>query len=426
MVFQRYPNKRAIISLLYEYVQFENSTLKNHWYKGVYNIAKLGFEACIINCIEADAFNVAAFANLTAITFHWIDGVVTLAPFSFNELKTLKGITFHATQFNELQKDFLRSFNNVLQHFTCIPLEQNIGIADFFGGPNPFVRMRGLTIIHVVSTAFATLAPNNFSNLPILVKLHLENCGIEWISEHTFVPIAQTLEWINLSRNRLQSIAPAIFRIFSARFQNINALCWVVDENCLVCNCDHYLSENVAMMDIHAPIDLRRKSTCKQGSTAHNDNMCPGLQQLHTEKMCLKLLNLGSFSYPRFRLRLNRQDNSISVRTNITGSYKIIVESVKLKRKCNDKWWRMEHIKCIAINESNVEIPLSNWFSAEVVKISIGYLVHGWPLSFVTIRMVHENGYAYDSIAFLLLDIFLNILAFGVGFTITMCKEHKR
>lgn len=274
------------------------------------------------------------------------------------------------------------------------------------------------------SAPFKILAPNNFSNTLFVEELHFCECGIEAILERTFDSIAKTLTTLLLLNNNLKTIILVRFQVFIENANSIrNSFLGIKDGN-LECNCEYYFLQSVSA--IRYKLATINSFQCAPNAVLTD---CPNMQKLQLTTICMPKIYhsreyIDLFWYLKCYIRMKMESKSILISANSTSKFKVIFQ-LQAKNACSDQSWLRESIKCIQVNNADVEFPNSMFNQSEFVIVSVLYFIHGWPLSVVTIRFADTNktGPLLDREHFL----FISLICFGaciLGISITLCRQY--
>lgn len=185
------------------------------WYNGEYPIHELQFATCEVAYIHSNAFAEAAFRNLTLLTIY--DKYTRLyshhADF-LNGLHRLKSLTIQKVVLYTNQSDIFHVLKRNLEQLTLMNATIGTTIAKIFVNAS-FERLRVLTIR---DTPFLKrITSKTFGQLPAIVRLELDNCGVELIEIGAFDQMPATLDMISLQSNQLQTLPTNLLAPFAMK-----------------------------------------------------------------------------------------------------------------------------------------------------------------------------------------------------------------
>lgn len=175
-----------------------------NWYNGNYPIHELQFATCEVAYIYSNAFAGAAFRNLTVLTFYDKYTRLYHTPADFlNGLHALKSLAINKVILYTNESDIFHVLKRNLEQLILINATISATIPKIFVNA-PFVRLRLLTI---KDTPFLRrITSKTFGQLPAIVRLELDNCGVEFIEFGAFDQMPATLDTVSLRSNQLQTL----------------------------------------------------------------------------------------------------------------------------------------------------------------------------------------------------------------------------
>lgn len=207
-----------------------------------------------------------------------------------------------------------------------------------------------ISIAYSDSNKFATLASSNFSNLSAIQILHFYDCAIEIIDDDTFDIIGKTLLRLTLYRTRLKTIHLVCFQSYFEHSHLAMGAITAILGDPLACDCEYCLLKNASTIAYSKWI--RRPLQYFDCMGNFNSIDCPDMQRLIPQKICLHNLWLDKSAYIRFHIK--KENNSISIRTNASLSYKILVElnGMAFRQICPDHLWLQTNVKCTKMHQN--------------------------------------------------------------------------
>lgn len=376
--------------LHFNYIEFNNRTLAANWYNGRQYINELRFQNCLIETIEANAFDVSAFHNIRLIRIDSNIGAITFQTGCFNGLKRMEKLLLnnltliHTDSGSGILSDSCKSLNEL----RLLAINANVGLEYFFKS-HRYTNFEIIVVEHSNSNKFQTLAPANFSNILVLRALKIEGGDLRVILAGTFDVVAKSLRNLLLIDTKLIAFTATIFQAYFEYSHSFISGITIIVGNTYECNCDYYLFRNVMM--------IRRASFKYVGyvlcSNEQSIDHCPDFQQLGSHHLCYQTsISHQLYTYTRFEVNLENDRDSIVVRTNASGRFKIIIQlnDLPLKAYCPRHIWLQENIKCFYLDKNRTEISKSMFNHSQLLRISFIYFIYGWPLSFATIRTTDD------------------------------------
>lgn len=213
------------IQLSLVYITFY--TIEKNWYTGKYPIYELEFATCEISEIKSNAFAETAFQNLTILTFYdKYTRIYDNQAYFLNGLDALKSLTIHRVLFHAAKTDIFRILKKQLEKLILI----NATVSAIFVN-EPFVRLQQLIIKNTRTPLLKRITAKTFGQLPAIVVLELDNCGVELIEIGAFAQMPATLNTILLRSNQLQTLPTNLFNRFGMK------LFLGLDDNPWACQC---------------------------------------------------------------------------------------------------------------------------------------------------------------------------------------------
>lgn len=308
------------IELLLDFtgVQFPNGRISPGWYAGQYPFLYLKLEDCHIETIEMDAFEEQIFENLwrfiirdhNVVTINIIDGALNGLTrlrnlVIFDSLNVRPGI-FHPLQKSLTQLEIWLWFGQ-------------IGISETFAnGYYPSLRSLSIRCNGMQGTKFQCLHSDNFTTMKYLRILSVGHCGVEYIDEHAFYAIANSLEYVSFDRNPIKYINIRMFRrIFETK---TNALLRIGrSQEIPYCTCD--LIETDTMV---CPSRTTNESCLECTLLADNDSFdvpaCGIRRIIAYPSVCIAV---ESAYFPVINFRIWLENQSIRFQTNFSSTFRV-------------------------------------------------------------------------------------------------------
>lgn len=398
--------------------QFENGILSPGWYIGSNFIHEIKFQRNYIKTIEPNAFHVNAFKFLNSIYFIQNDGLLHLESDCFRGPIRFESLLIFLSRVEYIGAGLLEDLSKRIEILHMTALEGDIGLVDIFGaGRYPILHK--LSFSGATSTQFATLAAENFTALCSVENLSFARCGIEHIVDGAFDGIAHSLQALALNENKMMRIDPMWFRLVLE-----NSVKFLFYLNPLECGCDFYFLTNATAI-VRQPLHVYKEEAICSSPMNINQIVCPQMHRYVTRNT-YSAAGLISF-YVRFHIHFNRNTDSLSIRTNVTASIRVLLVSVDMRQTCWPEKLVRDNVKCYTLPADKSQIRRSMFPNSSIVKISIIYFVQGWPLSTVSVRML-EDGYSKPTmhIGWILTVILSCAVAFLLGFLITVIKMKRK
>lgn len=391
----------------------------NGWYTGIHYIHHLKFFNCSFNNVLLNAFNATAFNHLRSITFTAHQALLAFQNGCFRGLNKLEVLFFRFTTIAYIHGTFLEDICKNIKTIRLTQLINNIGIADIFGGAR-YPKQLTVVIEDVESSKFETLASANFTKFTTIQYLDIINSGVKFILAGSFDPISASLEGINLSRNKIKHLQPALYRFLFEKmcFTYKNFVVLNFHENKLKCSCDFIFLKSVKRAMVHSEND-KNDFICTSENKIQDDD-CTGFQRTNISKLCPMIYKKSTIIlYIQFRIKFDETIDSLLLHGKTNHSLRIVLVTLKQRQFCPLDRSDSANIKCFKVSANNVVIPYSMMPQSTFIKVSIIYYIHGWPLSTITIRLPKLNNILWFSLN---LHIILPVIGFLFGFSAYVCK----
>lgn len=355
-----------------------------------------------IEAIQSDAFAGEAFTMMKGVTIKENSNLIFVESNSFGRLLHLKYLQLCSMAFHS---EFIWGENTAL------------GTMVINNGPGLAPNISLEYLLHKISlpkieafwiygsdygAEFTILAPSNLTTLRTskLYSLGLDSCGIELILNGTFDAIGRQLKKLWLEGNRIKHIYLEQFGSFLNGNQFTKTI--ILERNPFECDCNFYLVKSVLRANLikqnkEFEIDEYNRISCVTYKSRINlTQECPNMQIMNASKM---YADFGSLLvYSKFNLKLDLEENSLKIRTEIMPPFKILMirydpiiwnRTSKFKSKCMDINQLKGNTKCL-LHRSGVSHFQDNFYflHPQFTFVSVFHLTYlrAWPLHLMTIR----------------------------------------
>lgn len=376
-------------------LQFPNATLNSHWFRGHIAISRYIFSHCNIKIINSFETEHGSRNNLELEFRDMTIDTIQSDAFYF---EFLNGVSFKDTTVDKIDISFLARYHHCLKYFQFDILPIQFNLNKIFDGH----KFKALTSL-VVSTPHDQLNiidATNFTNLPHIVELELNNCGIKFIRKNAFHSIANTLEKLYLRNNQLHSLQPWAFNAIIDR----NLLTTIiVDLSHNKLNCDCKFLELIAL---GAWYERGWKSNifdavCINKHHLPKPNQCENVQVIQPTTFSLPQ-HYPKFMYSKFRIHVQKDRQNLWIRTPVQSRYRVWMYNFMndsiynakwgySTKKCLAKGYLKSVSKCLIINGGDTLIPIEPVIDRSEIKMFCVSYVYGgqikmfWPLHCVAV-----------------------------------------
>lgn len=377
-------------------VYFPNDTLDNLWYNGNKNIHSLTFTRCWLQYVKPDSFDREAFNQLIYLTFKFRPDIeIEMGKMKSLQVLYIDGMRNVAAHFFDNIRLTIREF--VVYRF---PIETNLN--NLFGR----IKLSSLTAIDlfgIESNISRSLHASNFSQLPRIQSICLQQFNIESIHMNTFNLIGKMLVYINLSHNKLKSVQLLWFTKMFDTYTNLIRMLYLFS-NPLKCNCEFYEWRNMTIYfnsytNVHDANYLRTE--CINDDSDEFLTKCPNLQTISKEKIHFNESGINTYAYPRVDLRL-KTDNFV-LQTEFNFRYRILIrrytrDEIRKTSKCFSLEWLFQSLNCFYLNGNKTHALQSSSLVnknelTSIFIILIHPIKHAWPLHIQTFQLLDDNDY---------------------------------
>lgn len=306
-----------------------------NWFDGRCRIVHILFQDCLFGFIDPNAF----FANINV----------------FSHIVSIKFNDCYVGQFHDNILSPVRSFIAV---FAFGYITSTCNFTKIFG-ISELKRLIIITMFGSPSNGTRTLMSANFKGLISIQRLSLIQCDIANIEEDTFDAMGQTLILIDLSRNKLKRVQMRWFAVYLDKWQN--GLKYIIyQDNPIDCNCDYYELRNftIPMHSFYSPhsnLSIPFRNQCKARII---DPICPNLQEITKDNICLNQAVYDKFSYPKMDLRV--LDRTLVAQTTFRLNFRLVIfnyafDETTMDWKCPTKNWIQTYTRCfLLLGQKNV------------------------------------------------------------------------
>lgn len=320
-------------------VRFPNGEMTTDWYNGQQIIGWLTIQTDHLHSIEANAFAHRAFQELLSLIINITKGSLEIHDAAFNGLSSIGKLQVQANQLLMPLQLFDFAIDTV-RHILCKVWPNDINLNEMFANQ----RFRRLSTIFIDRLAwpqdkFRILDASNFTAMPRLEKLILNDCGLIAIDEHAFDVVGRTLNTVLLENNRIKAITVDMFRLlFETKWL---AVVDIRSNTPSMCTCK---TMDVELIQYTATTDTRLG--CRRTSFV---NSCGRYQKLVTQKLCVQAP--AHQSNLRFvQIRMTRLNAAILLRTHFSSKFRLLfIDSQRMRAKCNDRAMS-QNFKCFVVS----------------------------------------------------------------------------
>lgn len=383
-------------------IEFPNASLNIFWYAGVESITALEFNRCKLSLIEDNAFHADVFENLHTLKFVNI-GLLDMQIHHFNPLQSLR---FYHTQLTTICDNFLTPHRNSLNDFYIGDFPLDLNLNELFGYLRlPQLRTVQLYGVHGHYDISRSLQPSNFTRLPSIQALSIIHFGIEDIEPDTFDFIGETLNWLDLTLNKLKTIETRWFAIFLDTNKNNRPYKFLWYKfNPMECNCDFYEVRNFTIYlnhfhNMHTEHEFSQRPHCEIGREGKHNMKCDNLQTLQKEKIHFSESAIPTYSYPKVNIRVQLDNGTLFVQTKFRSKFRVLVRNWRSaerrkRTKCPSPEWIRLSITCFLFSRENPAIPFRQYLNQTILTTIFVILTEPkkrvWPMHIQTVNTVQQ------------------------------------
>lgn len=399
--FQRYAGGNRIFVLHMLKMDFPNATINENWIRGHREVKNYVFDRCNIKIISS---LYTEFGSTLDVTFTFRDLHIQRIRGDAFQNYSVEELHFKDVYIDNFDLNILVRAEYTLRQFTFVNLPSTMTLDIMFGAQIKFPLLTYLSV-GTLFVQLKILKPSYFSALFHIEYLDLSGCYIHSIEIGTFDQFSHTLERLDLSENRLQTILPQIFNQILDRDYN-RGIGINLHGNDLICDCTFIELDALSTWgpfgvaeSVYAP-DLSCKSKFN-GNRVLMHTKCDNIQVLSLNKRCGLNGITRKNAYPTFYLTLNMANESLLIRTTVKDKYRIWMYSLvddttfNLKwgysmKKCPAKGYLETASVCLIASEERISISVKNLLVRSSINLFCISYVHGgpikkfWPLHCIT------------------------------------------
>lgn len=374
-------------------MQFPQATVHRNWYKGRQQIHSLYFISCEFIAIQPNAFNNEAFKNLAHLSFKQQTHFEYRLDM-FCGLPKLIQLSFHGFAMTNIDRDLLLPLRETIVDFYMEVFSSQLDFNEMFSSYK-FLRLERLFLSEC--NKVRTLARENFTGLPILKELTVENGTLESICENAFDYIGVTLEVLNLSGNKLKTLPINLFNVIFEINCNYRLGVEIVLANNLW-NCDCQLLEVLNLAPIyHSNWEHLTEVTGICLNATKIVRKCPNLQIINHKKFPLNMAQSYSM-HPKVAIKLDAHHKHIFINSSIVRKIRVWIadhdsnlQFSSRNRNCPKFNWLHSYAKCIIISNGSIEFSAPKFIGPHLQfkTVCVNYIAANgflafWPLNCVT------------------------------------------
>lgn len=428
-------------SLSLRKINFPNSTLSPGWYNGDNPFIALELIGNDIEIIKTGAFDAEPFKELRELTF-LNNPTVEFEHQIFRNLRKLEVLIFRFTIIKNMDTKLLQPVDRTLIHLSYFGLPV-MNSFDYMLGKVRFSKLVQVRMHSTSTEALKILGPSNFTSLLVLKYLDLSHCGIEVILNQTFDFLGETVEVINLEFNELSAINAKLFHIYLDRQFLFHKKLFLTG-NPFICDCDFFEYRNMTSMNL---FENKKISHCyknlscvhsvdstetEQNRTGHLK--CHKMSTIHVAKICQYHSQFEINAHPKFHLSFQKERESISLKTHVIGSFRLLVKNLELvnsrpKKRCPSRELIHKYAKCYILSKEERAMPFTKFLAQS--KISTFFVIHVsskktvWPLNCMTLRnweQQFENHLVWTRVYLVvLIAVIFLIVGLIIGISLAKC-----
>lgn len=210
---------------------FDNGVLTENWLDlQEITILSLSFVKVNIKDIEAGAFSSEIFHKTVKVTFmdfevsHFKTGM-------FIGLDSVTEFSLRNFPFTKSEENLLEPMRNTLSTLQIQNVNGKLDLVNITGeGAKHFPYLEIVDLSNNLIEDMLSL--NSFTGLTSVISLYLRSAGLTWLEKHTFLPMGQKLQILDLKSNNLKTLPNGMFEYLTH-----HALKIYLEGNSWVCNC---------------------------------------------------------------------------------------------------------------------------------------------------------------------------------------------
>lgn len=376
-------------------IQFLNPILEPGWYKGKKTFNGLTLNNCNIQRIRRNAFNADIFKGLEAL------GILSKARIE-NEVGMLNGLPkllyleFSPGPFTGGFDRLLEPLRLSLYTFIYAGFPDDLQFTDLLGNEQ-LIELHAVALSAMNPNIPRTLMAANFTGLRAVARLRLSHCGIETIADDTFSQIGETLYYIDLTFNRFKTMSYYVFQPFFSRQSehSLHHKILSIFSNSLKCDCEFLELQSIVYMNVEMKFRQEnyywhRLMNCDGQTSAELPLKCNTVQTITAARMCLSPILGKTYSYIKFKLRVER--DVLHITSGAKASFQLWVISLDQPRrgkKSLNGLVEKQSIYCLSLAKATKSVPIGMYLKkSSITSFCIMYLSvdqHFWPFNCITV-----------------------------------------
>lgn len=212
-------------------INFPNFILTAKWLTAKVTITELHFNFNNFNSVQVDAFATEAFSTVRNLTLQFV-APRRMEVGTLNGLHSLRSLDFVSSQVQVFESGLLNNLAGTLEKLTLnewISSSPPLLVDGLTGG----AHMTALKRVTFYYNMDKTVTERTFVGLMSVTHLDLQGCRMVAIGENSFNPISNTIQELNLSENRLTTLAAGLFDLIIPR----PGVRIIIDNNLWLCDC---------------------------------------------------------------------------------------------------------------------------------------------------------------------------------------------
>lgn len=353
-------------------------------------------------------------------------------------MPTLRWLSILCTGFTAIEPMMIWGFEKTIEYIDIGSFEQHVSVQDLFAAGR-YELLWSFSIVDNKQTR--TLAPENFTNLPIN-KLDVSAMDIDVILDGTFDVLADTLRFLHLCALQLLTIKPEQFyalllntREFNKAYLQLKGfvteITFFIHESPIECNCDYFWFKYLVLSNIGIVRGLQSVQ-CEMDEFPEPDvetlATCD-LEAIHLNKLCLHSRDLRFVAYAKLQidLQIKRNYTFVRIRKAMAGPYRIMFITQTAESTGDGPHFT---VSCLLVkkNTQDLWIPfVQNRSNIMFVCVQFVTSKRIWPLHLVTARHLEEPAVPADSIipCYVTLWVIESLISFVAGLAIAVFFKRK-
>lgn len=207
-VFQKEDCQKTGLILRLQSLTYPNGVIESNFFTVNVKVIQLEVSLLDVNDVSVDAFNSSAFRTVKSLTFPTF-ALDLMRNGMFNGFDELETIEIKSANVKIIETGVLDSLRELKALTFVQSSTRNIELSlNGLTGAEPLQKLENVSFTYKLT---GSINRNTFTGLPNVRILDLSSCQIEFIGENSFDSIGKSIKVLDLSSNKLITIASELF-----------------------------------------------------------------------------------------------------------------------------------------------------------------------------------------------------------------------